>query len=99
MKGFFLVQVRGESMWPDLVPGKRYIATSFLRPKEGDIVVARDPSSGRMVVKYLTKKEGNKVFLSGTVSWAETVSGEMSDMAGMLIAPFLRNRLLFRKRQ
>ena len=44
----FTVLVTGESMWPALIPGRRYTAQSGVEPQINDIVVAKhphDPSS------------------------------------------------------
>ena len=73
----FFVQVTGESCWPDLIPSKKYLATSLLRPKIGDYIIFRTKYDEIFVkkVKYIKKKENMKgddsYFVSGNVSWAQ----------------------------
>lgn len=56
----FDIVVTGESMWPVLVPGQRYLARRDLDPKLGDIVVARHPyNSSTTIVKRVVKIQAN----------------------------------------
>lgn len=51
----FTVLVTGESMWPVLVPGRRYTARRGAEPRVGDIVVAQHPTdSSTTIVKRVT---------------------------------------------
>ena len=69
----FTVKVEGESCWPDLVPGKRYFATSLLRPRVGDFIVFKRPSDLRsFLVKKVKEVRGDSYYVEGTVSWGTT---------------------------
>ena len=54
----FSVKVEGMSMWPRLVPGWRYFATSLLSPRVGDTIVFRNPQNvAQIFVKKIIKRE------------------------------------------
>ena len=45
-------------MWPRLVPGRRYFATSLLTPRVGDYIVFKNPQNVvQIFVKKIIKKE------------------------------------------
>lgn len=81
----FEVLVTGESMWPVLIPGKRYIARRDQEPAVGDIVVAINPNdAANTIVKRLTVINGDKYQLVGTVSWSSTFAVTRQQILGVL---------------
>lgn len=89
--GLFWVRVRGESMWPELVPGRRYLAASFLRPRKGDVVVAK-LDTGRIIVKLLVEKKGDEYILGSLVSWGSEHIARHRDILGVLVHGRVRRR-------
>ncbi len=82
----FRVRVTGESMWPRLVPGKTYWASSLLKPSIGKIIVFRDPNDLRQyIVKQIIQYNGETVIVSGTVSWSNSYSIRQEQILGVLI--------------
>lgn len=82
----FLVRVSGESMWPSLVPGRRYWATSLLKPRVGDVVVAVHPHDHTIfVVKKITTHDGNAYGLDGTVPWSSSFTVPADTVVGVLL--------------
>jgi hypothetical protein len=70
-RAVFLVRVSGESMWPAIIPGRRYLATAFQRPRLGDIIVFRNPQNPRETfVKSVESSEAGGWRVCGLVSWA-----------------------------
>ncbi len=67
----FTVKVYGESCWPELVPGRKYLATSLIKPKIGDYVVFMT-KHGEIFVKKVTEIKNNSYFVEGRVSWSES---------------------------
>ena len=54
------------SMWPSLVPGRKYLATSLLAPRVGDRIVFQNPKNvAQIFVKKVIKKEHEGYFVSG----------------------------------
>ncbi len=83
--GSFQVVVTGESLWPDLVPGKRYVARRDVEPQLGDIVVAtnlNDPSQA--IVKRVSAINDGLYTLSGTVSWSATFTVARPQIIGVV---------------
>jgi len=71
MAFFFTVQVSGESMWPDLVPGKRYIASSFFKPRIGHYLIFKNPKRPKeILVKKVVKIHPTYYEVAGTIPWA-----------------------------
>ena len=67
----FSVKIEGESAWPELIPGKRYLATNLLKPKIGDFIVFQNPKNRKeMFVKKVSEVKNDSYFVEGTVSWA-----------------------------
>jgi phage repressor protein C with HTH and peptisase S24 domain len=88
---FFVVRVSGESMWPALVPGKRYLATNVLRPKVGDMIVFRDRNNPEHVFVKRVRvvcPEGYEV--ESAVTW-----GVSSNELGLISHDLVRGRILF----
>jgi len=84
----FEITVTGESMWPVLVPGKRYKADRDLEPRVGDIVVAQHPTDpSTTIVKRVATIIGGRYSLVGTVSWSANITVERSQILGVVITP------------
>ena len=66
----FSVKVEGLSCWPYLRPGRRYLATSLVKPQKGDFVVFRDKS--RFLVKKVVAKKMNSYEVASTFKLAQT---------------------------
>lgn len=70
-RALFTVKVYGESCWPELVPGRKYIATSLIKPKIGDYVVFMT-KHGEIFVKKVKEIKHDSYFVEGMVSWSES---------------------------
>ncbi len=61
-----VVQVRGRSMAPALLPGDRLLVARLGSPRVGDVVLAADPrDAGRELVKRVSDVDGGGVTLRG----------------------------------
>ena len=70
---FFFVKVEGESLWPELVPGKRYLATSLGKPGAGDYLVFKNPNDVREIfVKEVMRVSKDSYEVAGTIPWASS---------------------------
>ncbi len=82
----FKVQVSGESLWPELVPGRIYWATGLLAPKAGDYAVFRSPDEpGKFVVKKVKSVQDGLYELVGTVPWSSSYKVPKSQILGRLL--------------
>lgn len=81
----FFVRISGESMWPTLVPGRRYLATSLLRPRVGRIVVAQHPYESRFIVKKIDKITADRLHLVGLVSWSDSYTLGSDALIGVVV--------------
>lgn len=81
----FWAKPKGESMWPELVSGKRYLATSFLKPKQGSYVVARAPEGGPIIIKKVFGQDGDRITIGSTVSWGSTWAVKKDAIIGVLL--------------
>lgn len=82
----FRVKVTGESLWPVLVPGQYYWASSLVCPRPGRIVVFHDPAdTERFLVKKITRQEGQSFILEGTVSWSSSYRARENAILGCVI--------------
>ena len=72
-------------MWPRLVPGKRYFATSLMKPKLGSFVVFRDVSKNEVMVKQVVEVRDDAYVASGTVPWSSTHVVPRSAVIGTLL--------------
>ncbi len=82
----FWVTVRGESMWPELSSGKRYLASGWVHPQKGDTVVCRRPEMhGTPIVKRVVRREGSRLYLESAVSWGGSYSVGTEDVIGTLL--------------
>ena len=69
----FVVRVEGESAWPHLVSGKRYLASGLVVPRKGDWAVFRNPRNNEQIfVKRIEKVERSGYIVGGAVSWASS---------------------------
>ena len=72
-RALFFVRVEGESMWPVLVSGKRYIASNVFGPRPGDIAVFRRPKeTSRIFVKRVVGASGDCFMMESAVSWGSS---------------------------
>lgn len=82
----FEVLVSGESMWPVLVPGKRYAARRDGELHVNDVVVAIHPSDpAQTIVKRVSAISNGVYTLSGTVSWSSTFEVTRQQILGVLV--------------
>ncbi|MEY4731489.1 MAG: hypothetical protein RL681_435 [Candidatus Parcubacteria bacterium] len=56
-------------MWPELVSGKRYWASSLLRPRAGSRVVFRNPQGEGVFVKKVSRVCDDGYEVSSLVPW------------------------------
>lgn len=69
----FFVKVSGESLWPELVPGKCYLATSVLKPRAGDYLVFKNPKNLREIfVKKIKNVLDDSYEVGGTIPWSSS---------------------------
>lgn len=74
------MEVEGESAFPELIPGRYYLASSLKRPRVGRFVVFPNPlSRGQILVKKVESLEDDFLRVRGTVSW-----GSSSDNFGKI---------------
>ena len=69
----FAVKVEGESMWPELIPGRRYFASSLLSPKAGSYIVFKNPDNeSELFVKRLKERHGDLLLAESIVPWGSS---------------------------
>ena len=69
----FFVKIEGESLWPELIPGKSYLATSLFKPRIGDYLVFKNPKNqSEIFVKKVTKIIGKSCEVGGTIPWSSS---------------------------
>lgn len=62
----FWVDVIGDSMSPVLLPGKSYLASVFLKPKVGRIIVFKNPQNhNRVMIKKIIKQTNGGFEVAG----------------------------------
>lgn len=72
-KILFLVKVGGESLWPELIPGKYYLATPLFKPNADDYVVFKNPKNRREIfVKKVKRIIDGCYEVGGTVPWSSS---------------------------
>lgn len=72
-RALFVVRVDGESGWPALISGRRYVASGFVAPRVGDFAVFRSPSNHeKFFVKRVGRISAEGFFMRGMVSWASS---------------------------
>ncbi len=82
----FRVEVSGESLWPELVPGRTYWATGLLKPGVGNYAVFRNPDeAGKFIVKKVKHIENGTYDLVGTVSWSSSYQVPKSEILGRIL--------------
>ena len=57
--------IEGESMLPEFKPGDRVVVDTTVQPKEGDVVVLRQPREDRLIVKRIAYLENGYYIVSG----------------------------------
>ena len=66
---FSQYKILGQSMSPTLKEGQRvfvnHLAYFFKKPQIGDLIAAKDPRDGKVLIKRISKKEKGKYFLLG----------------------------------
>ena len=68
-----VVEVRGRSMLPTLLPGDRLLVARIGRPRAGDVVLAGDPrDSRREMIKRVARIDASGVHLRGDNPAAST---------------------------
>ncbi len=68
-RALFRVRVTGESMWPELVSGKRYWASGFVRPQVGKYAVFQSPSGEGVFVKKVSRVTNDGYEVTSLVPW------------------------------
>ncbi len=69
----FAVRVEGESMWPALVPCRRYLASALGVVRVGDCAVFRNPKeTSRVFVKRVAAVRGGDYIMESAVSWGSS---------------------------
>jgi len=77
-------------MWPKLVPGRRYLATSLKKPRVGSIIAFQNPKNSEQVfIKKVAAINPAGYEVAGTVSWATG-----SEQIGVIPREFLLGTLL-----
>ena len=66
----FFVRVEGESLWPVLVPGRRYLASRWGVLRVGDCAVFRNPKEKQEIfVKRVAGQSRDGYIMESAVSW------------------------------
>ena len=66
----FFVRVEGESLWPMLVPGRRYLASSCGVLRVGDFAVFENPKNREEIfVKRVAARHKDEYIMESAVSW------------------------------
>ncbi len=66
----FLVRVEGESLLPELLPGRYYLTTSLKKPKVGSYIVFPNPHNERQIfIKKIKSVKPEGYYVSGSVFW------------------------------
>ena len=72
-RSLFLVRVEGESLWPYLIPGRRYLASGILAPCVGDLAVFRNPiNPADVFVKRVAALRADGYIMESAVSWGSS---------------------------
>lgn len=69
-----MARVQGTSMLPTLKPGQIIFYWQGAEPEVGEVVVARHPETGALIVKRLTKIESDGYWLEGDAMATSTAS-------------------------
>lgn len=86
----FRVRIGGESMWPGLVPGRAYWASSLVKPKKGSIIVFKHPRHAeQFLVKRIAEVTNEGYRVESSVSW-----GSSSDNLGIIDPSHVTGTLL-----
>jgi hypothetical protein len=78
-------------MWPMLIPGRRYLATSLLDPRRGRLVICANPyEAGQFLVKKIDEIAGDKLHIGGLVPWSDSYDVTRDMVWGVIVSPRLR---------
>ncbi len=76
----YIFHIKGSSMLPTFSDGDSVLVVrfiySFIKPRSGALVIARDPRDGKMLLKRITAVENDQFLLSGDNHEASTDSRE-----------------------
>ena len=86
------MRIDGESCFPDLIPGKKYLAQKTKTPQVGEFVVFLNPLNAQQIlVKKVVRIENGLYYVKGNTSWATSSQnfGPVSskDILGIIISP------------
>lgn len=86
----FRVKVEGESLWPELIPGRVYWASKLVQPRVGQYVVFKNPAdaSGYFVKKVL-KVDNDILGVGGTISRSSKHMLKKQEIMGTLLGGIL----------
>lgn len=75
-----VIHIKGNSMLPTFSDGERVLVVRFIyrffKPRRGEIVVAKDPRDGKLLLKRVTGEAKGRFILSGDNYKASTDSRE-----------------------
>ncbi len=81
----FRVKISGESLWPELIPGRTYWATGLCAPQAGDYAVFKDPAGGdKFIVKKVAGVQNGLYDLRGTISRSASYKVPKDQILGRL---------------
>ncbi len=82
----FRVKISGESLWPELIPGRTYWATSIFTPKVGDYAVFRNPAEPEKIIVKKVKDIQSGIFdLRGTIARSASYKVPKSNILGRIL--------------
>ena len=58
-------KVKGSSMLPNYKEGDYLLINKLTKPKKGDAVVLKHPKTNELILKRVSRINGNKVFVTG----------------------------------
>lgn len=90
----FVVRAEGESLWPHIVPDRRYLASGLLSPRIGDFAVFRNPRDPRRVFVKRVGEAGHGFYrMESAVSW-----GSSSDDFGVVPRKLILGKVLCKRK-
>lgn len=82
----FRVKVEGESLWPELIPGRIYWASGLPRTRVGDYVVFKDPENpSRNIVKKVKEMRNGTLSVEGTIKRSASYEITSENVIGRLL--------------
>lgn len=92
----FVFRVHGNSMSPVYRNGESVLALRFIylfkNPQKREVVIARDPRDGKLLIKRIIQVKQGKIFLSGDNQAASTDSREF----GMIDRSALVGKVIYK---